>query len=64
MLSNLLFGENLVLTLVCGILAFIAFVFFIIVYVADFKESRRKARKKRDYERALDHAQRRRQRLR
>jgi len=57
-------GENSGFFLICGILALIAITFFVVIYVADFKESRRKAKKKRDYQRALQHAGRRRQRQR
>jgi hypothetical protein len=45
------FGDNAALVIGCGIIVLVAMVFFILVYVADFKDSRRKAKKKRDFER-------------
>lgn len=56
------FGDNATVLLVCCGLGLAAVAFFIVLYVTDFQENRRKARKKRAYERALQHAQRRRQR--
>jgi hypothetical protein len=59
---KLQFGENTALILFCCGIGLVAVVFFIVIFVSDFQESRRKAKKKRDYERALQHAHRRRQR--
>lgn len=60
MFLNLNFGENAAVIIICGILALIAVIFFIVIYVADFQESRSKAKKRRDFQRATAHARQRR----
>ena len=55
------FGDNTAVAVFCGLLLLAAILFFIVVYVADFKEGRAKAKKRREYERSVAHAQRRRQ---
>ena len=62
MAFNFNFGENTVFLVVCALIALIAIIFFIVVYVADYKESRAKAKKRRAFERDLERAHRRRQR--
>ena len=57
-------GDNAGFLILCGLLALIAALFFIVVYIADFMENRRKAKKKRDFDRATGHTQKRKQRLR
>jgi hypothetical protein len=54
------FGDNTAL-IVCGLLLLLVVIFFVIIYVADFKESRQKARKRREFQRAMAHSQRRKQ---
>jgi hypothetical protein len=55
------FGDNAALAIGCGIILLLAIIFFIVVYVADFKDSRRKAKRRREFERSLARAHRRRQ---
>ena len=52
-------GDNAVSTIACAILSLSWPPFFIIVYVADFKERRQKAKKRRQFERSIAHAQKR-----
>ncbi len=55
------FGDNAAVVIFCGLLLLVAIIFFIIIYVADYKESRAKAKKRREFQRSMAHAQRRRQ---
>ena len=54
-------AENGALMVSCAILALGTVFFFVILYAIDFKEGRQKAKKRREYERALKRNQRRKQ---
>lgn len=61
MALNLHLLENAASLVACAVLVLLAFVFFSTLYVVDFKESRTKAKKKQEYQRALRQNQKRRQ---
>lgn len=58
---NLRFGDNAVVVIICGLIALVAILFFVVIYVVDYKESRRKAKKRREFEQTIARAQRRKQ---
>lgn len=45
-------GENVGFVIFCVVLVVIAFTFFLVLYVTDFREKRRIAKKKQRFERA------------
>jgi signal transduction histidine kinase len=57
MLLRMLTTENVTFIIIAAILVFVAFVFFAVLYAVDFKDSRKKAKKRREYHRALMQAQ-------
>ena len=54
-------GDNPVLVIVCCILVLIVFTFFVILYVSDYRDNRRKARNKQKFERAVERSRNKRQ---
>jgi hypothetical protein len=57
MLFYMRMAENPYLIIICGILALLAIIFFIAIYAIDFKDSRKRAKNKREQHRALMQAQ-------